>query len=663
VEIFHGNWPKSIYKFTQTGTNLAAHSEVVHTFPSFTVDSTGNYAVAAYVEFSEDIDLSNNLHEFFFPVKLNPQLGLEFLAKVLGSTTFADPLRAQVFASDEALPPGTKLQSRDKSELDLTLADHTYVGWVNPNKFTRFAHESFIVTQKYGDTTLTYHPIKLWPLINGVTFPSDSLRDSVMIFGSEITWPAGDSANISTGTSTTPPADSVCALIVSGEPENERQRLATEEDLNLIENNLRLEPKGPRLASGKITRISNATRAQILDAIHMMKNKCKKIIFYYTGHGEDGWMVTQGGAYTLYVELWQALFGTGAKDLTVMIDACYSGSAIAPAQIVAGYPETNVTIMTASSKDSVSWFDGVKLGSGKTWTSSLYTWAWAKGFGNPEADYDSDGTVTEVEAHLWAMKLNPVKHGLPMDSLSRPQLHLHRAVKPVAVGVPVLTPDIDLDVTPKTSSSLSVDLSVVLDHSIYGTNSIVPLDTNSSDPSTFRVWNIKPTGNLDYNFDLKFKYQPSLDLLPPSKSGYEPGIIRFDSAKAEWQAHYPSVWDQINRTVQAIDVSHFSPWALAMVKLQVKEDVTPNGSHSIRLVTYPNPFDERIAVKIETDQPDLVTIRVFDMTGRDAIAPFSIRLNPGIYTINLDGSELSSGSYNLVVAGGHVSQRQLLIRQ
>jgi hypothetical protein len=366
---------------------------------------------------------------------------------------------------------------------------------------------------------------------------------------------------------------------------------------------------------------------------------------------------------TFYVDLWESLYNTGAKNLTVMIDACHSGSAIERAKLFSAYNERNVTIITSSSKDSSSWLDGVELGTGKIWTSGLYTWAWAKGFGNPEADYDSNGVVTEVEAHLWAMKLNPIKFGLPMDSLTKPQLHVHRAVvAPVAVDQPVVVPDADLEFTPKTSASLGLTLTVDLKNSIYGTYDYTPLDATVTDPSPYRIWDIKANGGLNYNYDLKFIYQPSLDLLPPSKPGYEPGVMTFDSTAITWKAHYPNVWDEIGRSIQAVGVTHFSPWVLAMVRLQ-SDDVALRAAGSVLLQSYPNPFVGRIAVSIETEQPDQVTIRVVDVTGRDAIEPFTVKLGTSKYTINLDGSKLSPGSYNLIVQGEHTMQRQLIVKE
>lgn len=65
---------------------------------------------------------------------------------------------------------------------------------------------------------------------------------------------------------------------------------------------------------------------------------------------------------------------------------------------------------------------------------------------------------------------------------------------------------------------------------------------------------------------------------------------------------------------------------------------------------YPNPFNPETKIKFtipgfSTLNSNVVTLRVFDMLGREVSVLVNDRLSPGIYEVTFDGSKLSSGMY------------------
>jgi hypothetical protein len=60
---------------------------------------------------------------------------------------------------------------------------------------------------------------------------------------------------------------------------------------------------------------------------------------------------------------------------------------------------------------------------------------------------------------------------------------------------------------------------------------------------------------------------------------------------------------------------------------------------------YPNPFNPATTVSFVIDRPSLVSLKVFDMTGREVASLVHERKSPGAYAVSFDGSDLASGIY------------------
>lgn len=60
---------------------------------------------------------------------------------------------------------------------------------------------------------------------------------------------------------------------------------------------------------------------------------------------------------------------------------------------------------------------------------------------------------------------------------------------------------------------------------------------------------------------------------------------------------------------------------------------------------YPNPFNQSTIFKFQCSKKELVILKVFDVSGREAALLVNEMLNPGTYQVRFNGSGLSSGVY------------------
>ncbi|MEI7485347.1 MAG: T9SS type A sorting domain-containing protein [Ignavibacteriota bacterium] len=60
---------------------------------------------------------------------------------------------------------------------------------------------------------------------------------------------------------------------------------------------------------------------------------------------------------------------------------------------------------------------------------------------------------------------------------------------------------------------------------------------------------------------------------------------------------------------------------------------------------YPNPFNPTTEIKFALPVSDIVTIKVFDVTGKEVATLINRKMEQGVHTVKFDGSELSSGMY------------------
>jgi hypothetical protein len=77
----------------------------------------------------------------------------------------------------------------------------------------------------------------------------------------------------------------------------------------------------------------------------------------------------------------------------------------------------------------------------------------------------------------------------------------------------------------------------------------------------------------------------------------------------------------------------------------VEEVITSLPEEFILNQNYPNPFNPSTSISFSIGKPEFVTLKVFDLLGREVETLVNKYLNQGYYSFNFDASSLSSGVY------------------
>lgn len=79
---------------------------------------------------------------------------------------------------------------------------------------------------------------------------------------------------------------------------------------------------------------------------------------------------------------------------------------------------------------------------------------------------------------------------------------------------------------------------------------------------------------------------------------------------------------------------------------------------------YPNPFNPNTTVKFQIKDSRFVSLKVFDLLGKEVKALVNEKLSPGIYEVSFDGNNLPSGMYFYTIRSGDFmdTKRMLLVK-
>ncbi len=76
---------------------------------------------------------------------------------------------------------------------------------------------------------------------------------------------------------------------------------------------------------------------------------------------------------------------------------------------------------------------------------------------------------------------------------------------------------------------------------------------------------------------------------------------------------------------------------------------------------YPNPFNPSTTIKYYTASPGKVVLKVYDLTGKEAVVLVNENQNAGSHSVNFNGSLLSSGMYIYRLTTGNFSASKKLL--
>lgn len=119
--------------------------------------------------------------------------------------------------------------------------------------------------------------------------------------------------------------------------------------------------------------------------------------------------------------------------------------------------------------------------------------------------------------------------------------------------------------------------------------------------------------------------------------------------------------------VRGINASGFSAYSATskfttgLVASAVRESNDVPKSFAL-FQNYPNPFNPATVIRYDVPRTAQVTLVIYDMLGRVVARLVNARKTPGTYTVDFDGSGLTSGAYIVrMSAEGYVGSRKILI--
>jgi hypothetical protein len=150
-------------------------------------------------------------------------------------------------------------------------------------------------------------------------------------------------------------------------------------------------------------------------------------------------------------------------------------------------------------------------------------------------------------------------------------------------------------------------------------------------------------------------------------SGVKLGIWQRDTASVQ-NFHFLDIDNDGRTNLVAPLISHLIPDHLAVYEYYGTSDVGEDGNEtalSFELFqNYPNPFNPKTQIGFWVGEYGLVTLRVFDVLGREIATLLNERKPPGIYKVEWDGGDYPSGVYfyRVQTETGTSTNKMLLLR-
>jgi hypothetical protein len=614
---------------------------------TFTPSLTGVYTLTGRIDFVDDIDTSNNTASGEFPVIWGLDVGISKFQDWSLKLSY-EPDESWGFMPQKPFASGTTFESYDDTEFKLTIDGWKYYGYLDCNKSARYSHLGYAFTMDAIDSSIvdTFR-VSYWTKINGVDYMagfSSRVDTADVVVGNSPEFEETPSSNTIAQQSTPEPADSVCAILVSGEGKDASEQMAFDYDVELVKNNLMFESLGPKLSEGNIVVLNNPTRAELFNTIFALTGNYRKLTFYYSGHGWGAGIITKDTSFLdnpSYLELSERMAATGIEELELIIDACHAGSAVQYFDTFR-WREKDVTLIAACAEDTVSYTRRLFVtAGGDTIRVGAYTWALVKCYGEPAADRDGIPGVSWKEAFEWVRSRNETFGSRNINRDLMPQLYVHKAEPPrQPVNIP---PDTDLEFTSdQTDTNATYYFNMRTDFDDFSFS-----DTTITDISKYRYWSYSSSlleGSYTYN--LKFKYNTELDSF--STDG-EPGLLYRDSVGVEWETYGDYTWSAESTYVLGYNIDKYGDFALATIKFVVDVEGYENTIVENFEISqnYPNPFNPSTNINYALPSEQFVKLFVYDILGRVTATLVNEKKKPGRHSITFN-----TNSLNRAIASG-----------
>lgn len=168
-----------------------------------------------------------------------------------------------------------------------------------------------------------------------------------------------------------------------------------------------------------------------------------------------------------------------------------------------------------------------------------------------------------------------------------------------------------------------------------------------------------------------FVYDKSLDMIEPYDGDASsiltylsgPNIGGIKAATSDYRVVYSAAgFEQIDQAeIKDTLMSRIVNWLLEGVMVSVDNDEFGVYTYSLDQ-NYPNPFNPSTKIKYSLERESDVNITVYDVMGREVADLLNERKPAGVYEVDFDASQLSSGVYIYkITAGDFVSSRKMIL--
>ncbi len=339
--------------------------------------------------------------------------------EVIASSPFQNQLVAFLYnnaATDSVLHNGDTVSPWDSSFTE-NIPTETYFFWLDYEPEKEWWHASAFVFVNASNGAILVRDAQSWPVVNGVElthFMEDGNASPDRVHGSYPT----SNLLFNYETVTTNNKADWAVIVVGRNLHGAGERTARENDIDRIKECLNGAALGPQIDGGNILVVPGAntmgaTIKEVCDELDKLKGKaCRKLFFHYIGHGEPGGMLLKkegkNESETLtYEKLACKLLELGVQEVCIVLETCYSGSAIAALQ--------NKEITVNGKKVKLKGAVVTSSPGNKTTTREADGAPFNKGMHecckDPNADLNKDGKVTIIEAVAWARSRNPTVAG------------------------------------------------------------------------------------------------------------------------------------------------------------------------------------------------------------------------------------------------------------
>ena len=93
----------------------------------------------------------------------------------------------------------------------------------------------------------------------------------------------------------------------------------------------------------------------------------------------------------------------------------------------------------------------------------------------------------------------------------------------------------------------------------------------------------------------------------------------------------------------------------------VENEIDKNPSQYFLLQNYPNPFNPSTSITYQIPKPELVSLKVYDVLGREVAVLVNEEKSQGSYEVQFIGNGLTSGIYFYQLKAGNYSETKKMI--